>query len=377
MKKNGKRRFCVDYRKLNAVTKRDNYPLPRIDELFDSLGGSKWFSSLDLASGYWQVEVEPEDREKTAFITKHGVYEFRVMPFGLSNAPGTFQRLMDKVFKEEIGKNIVVYLDDINIYSKTFEEHLVHLRQAFDKLRAAGLKLGADKCHFCRQSLEFLGHIISAEGIAPDPAKIEKVQQWPTPSNITELRGFLGLASYYRCFIKDFAQVAAPLYQLLKKNAEFKIEQTQQQALDNLKTRLTTAPILQYPDFSKSFILHTDASFQGLGAILSQKDSRGKEFAIYFASRTLSTAEKNYSVTELEALAVIWAVKKFRPYLLYSEFTLVTDHIALKGLFNNPNPIGRIARWIATLQQYHYTIEYRQGKSHNNADALSRLPKQQ
>ena len=196
-KKNGKMRFCVDYRKVNSVTKRDSYPLPRIDEILDSLEGSKWFTSLDLASGYWQVEMDPKDKEKTAFITTQGLFEFNVMPFGLMNAPGTFQRLMDRVLQEVKGKFVLVYLDDINIYSKTFEEHLEHLNDVFKRLRAAGLKLGQEKCSFCKSKLIFLGHTISSNGVVPDPAKIEKVQNFPIPRNITELRGFIGLASYY------------------------------------------------------------------------------------------------------------------------------------------------------------------------------------
>jgi hypothetical protein len=209
-KKNGSLRFCVDYRKLNSVTRRDGYPLPRIDELLDMFGRSKYFSTLDLASGYWQVAMETRDQAKTAFITSQGLYEFKVMPFGLTNAPATFQRLMNKVFKEEIGQFVAVYLDDIIIFSATFEEHLQHLRYIFEKLKEAGLRLGKDKCEFCKLELAFLGHIVSGQGISPDPSKIEKIKNFPIPKNTTELRGFLGLASYYRKFIQEFSIKAAP-----------------------------------------------------------------------------------------------------------------------------------------------------------------------
>ncbi|CAJ0648430.1 9416_t:CDS:2, partial [Entrophospora sp. SA101] len=210
-KKNNKLRFCVDYRKLNAYTEQDKYPLPLIADIFDSLEGSKYFSSLDLASGYWQMEVAEEDKKKTAFISKHGLYEFNRMPFGLTNAPASFQRLMNKVLSKEIGRFVVVYLDDINIYSKSFEEHLEHLEIVFSRLRQAGLKLGKDKCSFAKTQLEFLGHIVGRDGLQPDPKKVEKVRDWPTPKTVKEIRSFLGLASYYRRFMKDFSKIAKPI----------------------------------------------------------------------------------------------------------------------------------------------------------------------
>lgn len=213
-KEDGSTRFCVDYRKLNAVTVKDNYPLPRIDDLLDTLSGSCWYSTLDLASGYWQVEVDEVDRPKTAFTTLFGTFEFTVMPFGLANAPATFQRLMDYIFQDLIGKCVVVYLDDINVYSKTFDEHVTHLEEVFRRLSNAGLKLKPTKCHFAKQELKFLGHVISQAGIATDPKKIESVQNFPIPRNLRQLRGFLGLASYYRKFVKGFTNIAAPLNRL-------------------------------------------------------------------------------------------------------------------------------------------------------------------
>jgi hypothetical protein len=373
-KKNGQTRFCVDYRKLNKITKRDAYPLPRIDEILDSLGKAKWFTSLDMASGYWQVEMNESDREKTAFITKQGTYEFNVMPFGLTNAPATFQRLMDRIFYDIKDKYVLVYLDDINIYSATFEDHLKHLKNVFERVRKANLKLNLDKCHFCKKELAFLGHVINHTGIKPDPAKVEKVKNFAIPTNITELRGFIGLASYYRRFILNFATIVEPMNKLLRKNIPYKWDEKCQTAFEQLKDKLTTAPILTYPDFSKPFLLYTDASYKGLGAVLAQLDEEGNEHVIAYASRSLVGAEVNYATTEIECLATVWAMKYFRPYIYLQEFSLITDHSALQWMLNNPTPSKRMTRWILTIMDYPFRIQYRKGRKHQNADALSRLP---
>ena len=221
-KKNGKLRFCVDYRKVNAVTKKDAYSLPRIDEMLNALAGCSWFSTLDLASGYWQVAMDPRDREKTAFTTRYGIYEFNVMPFGLCNAPATFQRLMDHVYKGIAWKFVVVYLDDTIVYSRTFDEHLTHLKRVFNRIKQAGLRLNIEKCTFWMHQLPFLGHLISATGIAPDPQKVEAVQQIQPPKNLTALRSFLGLAGYYRQFIQNFSSIARPLNSLLQKDEPYR-----------------------------------------------------------------------------------------------------------------------------------------------------------
>jgi RNase H-like domain found in reverse transcriptase/Reverse transcriptase (RNA-dependent DNA polymerase)/Aspartyl protease/Zinc knuckle len=373
VKQKDKTRICIDYRKLNTVTKKDNYPLPRIDDLLDMLKNSSWYTSLDLASGYWQVEMNPEDKEKTAFITPGGIYQFNVMPFGLTNAPATFQRLMDSLFSGLIGKSVVVYLDDLNIYSKTFEDHLEHLQEVFNILQKAGLKLKPQKCVFAQKNLKFLGYVVGEHGISTDPAKIEVVKTFPVPKNLRQLRGFLGLASYYRRFVEGFTKIAAPLNELLKKKVRYKWTGTQQQAFERLKAHLTSAPILAYPDFEKEFILFTDASDLALGAILSQVDQKGHERVIAYASRTLAPAEKNYSVTEKECLAVVWAVTYFRQYLHGSHFNLITDHSALKSLFAYKMPQTRLARWIAILQEYTFTTIYKPGKNHSNVDTLSRI----
>jgi hypothetical protein len=371
-KKNGKLRFCVDYRKLNTETRKDAYPIPRIEDMLDALRDAKWFTTLDLASGYWQVEMDPKDQDKTAFITKQGTYEFTVMPFGLTNAPATFQRLMDQVLNDMLYQGVIVYLDDINIYAKTFDEHLEKLEKVFQRLRAAGLKLGPDKCHFLQPKLEFLGHIVSEEGIMADPAKIEKVKNFPRPTTRTKVRSFLGLASYYRKFIKDFSTIAQPLNQLLRKDSELEWTEKCQQSFDALKNRLITEPILSYPDFQQTFYLTTDGSAQGLGAVLSQRNDKGHERVIAYASKSLVGAQKQYGATELECLAVIWAIEHFYSYVGFKHFVLITDHSALKWLYSSV-PKGRLARWILRLQPYDFEVQHKPGKENTNADALSRL----
>ena len=297
-KKGGDKRFCIDYRKLNNVIKMDAYPLPRIDNLLESIRTSNWFTTLDLASGYWQVTVHPDDREKTAFITPFGLYEFHVMPFGLCNASATFQRLMNYALQEFLGKFVLVYLDDIIIYSKTFEQHLDHVQQVFTALRNANLKIKLKKCFFCFSNIAFFKHIVGKNGIKPDPTKIEKVKNFPIPTDLTSTRAALELFSYYRKFIKDFSKIAKPITQLLRKDESFQWGEKQQRAFEFLKEILIQAPIFHYPDFDKSFILYTDASGTGLGAVLSQKREDGNECVIAYASRSLNRAEQNYSITD-------------------------------------------------------------------------------
>ena len=373
-KKGGDSRFCVDYRKLNAVTKSDSYPLPRIDDMLESFSGASWFSTLDLVSGYWQIAMDEADIEKTAFITPFGLYEFKVMPFGLAYAPGTFQRLMNYILHEYLGKFVAVYLDDIIIYSKgTLESHLDHLKQVFETLRRANLMIKLKKCYFCMPNIHFLGHVVGRDGIRPDPEKIEKVKNFPEPKNISQLRSALGLFSYYRKFIKDFSKIAKPLNNLLKKDELYVWTEKQQRAFDYLKQRLMNAPILTYPNFEKSFILYTDASGSGIGAVLMQKGADGKEYVISYASRSLNKAEQNYPITDQECLAVVWAIKHYQHYLELRPFTVITDHSALKWLQTFKIPKGRRARWVMELQQFRFDIKHRPGKANANADALSRM----
>jgi hypothetical protein len=388
-KKNGEIRFCIDYRKLNSITIRDEHPLPRIDDMLDTFNGSQWFSSMDLASGYWQIEMDEKDAQKTAFITGEGLYEWVVMPFGLCNAPSTFQRMMHEVLGELIYTKAPVYIDDVNTHSKTFEQHMQDLEEVFLRIKEAGLKLRADKCKFCFNEIEFLGYVVGRDGIKTDEKKIEKVKNYPKPVNITELKGFLGLASYYRRFIKDFSKIAKPLNDLMK-NVEYrkgvkqkeqnkviflkeKWKEDQQKSFDTLKEKLCTTPILAYPDFDKPFTLFTDASGYALGAVLTQINDDKREHVIYYASKSLTTAEQKYSATELECYAVVWAVEKFHHYLEGRKFTIVTDHYALKWLQTNALK-GRRARWMIKLQPYDYEVIYKEGRKHKNADALSRLP---
>ena len=373
-KKDGSLRFCIDYRKVNAVTRKDAYPLPRVDDSLDTLASCKWFSTLDLLSGYWQVEVDEKDREKTAFITNEGLFEFTKMPFGLCNAPATFQRLMDLILAGLQWKNCLVYLDDILIIGRTFKEHLDNLGLVFNRLREAGLKLKPSKCFVCQKQVKYLGHVVSPDGIATDMTKTEKVANWPIPTHRREVQQFLGLVSYYRRFIKSFATLAKPLYRLTEKTTTFKWNEECQKAFDELKTCLITAPILAFPDYCKPFILDTDASDTGIGAVLSQTDENGRERVISYASRTLSKPERRYCVTRKELLSVITFIRHFRPFLLGSNFTLRTDHGSLTWLSNFRQPEGQLARWIEKLQEYNFSIVHRPGRKHGNADALSRIP---
>ena len=314
-KKDGSHRFCVDYRWVNAVTKRDVYPLPWVDDILETLAGARYFTTLDLASGYWQVTLDPAAKEKTAFVTHSGLYQFNVLPFGLCNAPATFQRLMAKVLTGLLGHQCFVYLDDILVASQNWEEHLHSIQLVIDRLQQAGLRLKPKKCKFARRKAAYLGHVVSEAGIEMDTEKVEKVQNFPAPNNLKTLRQFLGLSSYYRRYIPDFSKVASPLYALTQKNAPFIWSPSCQQAFDKLKQLLTTAPILAFPNFSKPFLLETDASGTGLGAVLSQEQEDGSIRPLAFASRTLQKQERNYGISEREALAVVWAVKHFRPYL--------------------------------------------------------------
>jgi hypothetical protein len=317
--------------------------------------------------------MKEEDKPKTAFTCSYGLYEFNVMPFGLKNAPPTFQRLMNKLFRDYIDEFMVVYIDDILIFSKTFEDHMRHVKIVFDILKEANLMVKLKKCEFCKPNIEFLGHIVGRNGLKPDPKKIEKIQKMKPPTNIKEIRSFHGLCSYYRKFVKNFSSIVKPITELVKKDVKFIWGKDQQKAFETMKEKLINYPILQYPDYEKEFILCTDASGRGLGAVLAQLDENGKEIVIAYASRSLVGAENNYGITELECLAVIWAVKHFRKHLIRAKFTIITDHSALKTLRTATIPTGKRARWMMELQQYDFEIKHRAGKKNANADALSRL----
>ncbi|KAL5516720.1 hypothetical protein EMCRGX_G002126 [Ephydatia muelleri] len=356
------------------MVNKDAYPLPRVDDTLDTLGGSKFFTTLDLASGYWQVEVATEDRPKTAFVTPEGLFQFKIMPFGLCNAPATFQRLMDRVLGGLKWSSCLVYFDDIIVIGSTFSEHLKHLAAVLTHLRQSGLKLNPTKCKLCQQQVTFLGHIVSTQGISTDPEKVEVIAKWPTPQSKRDVQQFLGLANYYRRFIKDFGVIAKPLNRLTEKNTTFEWSTTCQRAFENLRNCLVEPPVLAYPNYTRDFLLDTDASNCGIGAVLSQVDDSGAERVICYASRSLSRQEQRYCVTRRELLAVVEFTQHFRHYLLGRKFILRTDHGSLVWLRNFKEPEGQLARWLERLEEYNFTVVHRKGSQHNNADALLRLP---
>lgn len=393
-KKNGNVRMCVDYRTLNSRTVPDQYTTPRVDDALDCLTGSEWFTVLDLRSGYYQIAVAEEDKEKTAFICPLGFYQFERMPQGVSGAPATFQRLMEKVVGDMNLLQVLVYLDDLIIFGKTLEEHEERLLKVLDRLEEAGLKVSLDKCQFCQPRVKYVGHIVSAEGIATDPAKVEAVTDWPQPHDIRSLRSFLGFCGYYRRFIANYSSIVKPLtdltrgYAPLRKGKPSKETPTKYfkesepfgprwteactKAVERIKLCLTQAPVLAFADPDKPFILHVDASLTGLGAVLNQAHPEGLR-PVAFASRGLSSAEKNYHIHQLEFLALKWAVvDKFHDYLYGARFTVRTDNNPLTYVLTTAKLNATGHRWLAALATYDFDIEYRPGKTNTDADLLSR-----
>jgi hypothetical protein len=370
-KKDGSTRFCVDYRQVNACTIKDAYPLPRIDDSLESLAGAKWFSTLDLASGYWQVEMDDESRPKTAIATKQGLFEYSVMPFGLCNAPATFQRLMELVLRGLQWEICLIYIDDVIVFGADVDSTLHNLKRVFTRLRSANLKLKVSKCKlFCR-SVDFLGHVVGREGIHTDPTKVQRVKEWPTPVSLNDVNSFIGLAAYYQRFIPHFSTKAEPLVNLRRKDVNWHWNTDCERAFQQLKDALCEAPILAYPMRHDLFILDTDASNDGIGAVLSQKQN-GVERVICYGSHTLNSSQRHYCTTKLELLAVITFIKQYRHYLYGRHFLLRTDHASLTWLVNFKEPEGMIARWITQLSTFDYTMQHRPGKKHGNADGLSR-----
>lgn len=376
-KKSGEYRFCFDGRRLNSITKNDAYPLPRVDRILSMLRNAKYISSIDLRKAFWQIPLDVSSREKTAFsVPGRGLFHFKVVPFGLCNSAQTQQRLMDAVFGPKYEPNIFVYLDDIIIISSTFEHHIKLLKEVKQNLKNAGLVVNLEKCNFFKNSLKYLGFIVDGSGLRTDPEKVTAMVNYPRPNTTTEIKRFLGLCSWYRRFISHFSSLVAPLNDILKgkkKNQAIVWTPEAERSFKQIKEALVSAPILRSPDFSVPFVIQCDASDCGLGGVLTQNID-GDEVVIAFASRSLSRAERNYTVTEKECLAVLFSIEKFRPFVEGTHFKIITDHYSLLWLNRLKEPTGRLARWAVKLQQFSYDIEHRKGKFNVVPDALSRAP---
>ena len=373
-KSNGDFRLVTDFRRLNKITKPMSFPLPRMECVFDTIGQSraKYFSSLDLHSAFLQIGMHPDSRHKAAFITQNGIYEYKRMPFGLMNAPVSFQMVMSQVLRGMTWKQCLIYLDDILVFSESFEAHIKHLDQIFAKLREANLKLKPDKCDFAAKELHYLGHIISKNGIRTNPKKTEAVSTFPVPKSQKDVRSFLGMCNYYRKFVKDYAKIAAPMNYLLRSDVQFQWTDQCQRSFEVLKQALLSSPILAYPDMNKSFILTCDASTTAIGYVLGQFDDEGKEHVIAYGGRSLHDNEKNWCTSEQEMLAIIEGIRSYHIYLADREFKIITDHKALKYVMNQKKTTSRLARWATEIQGYKFEVIHRPGKNNVVADALSR-----
>ena len=367
-------RVCVDYRKLNSVTRFDPYPLPRMEDLIENLGEAKFISKLDLTKGYWQTPLTTESQEKTAFITPTGLYEFLVMPFGLMNAPATFQRMIQKVFSgtEDFAG---AYLDDVVIHSKTFQDHIEHVGRVLECLRNSKLVAKPSKCEIGHAEVNYLGHMVGSGVLRPLRSKIESVEHFPRPETKKQLRGFLGLLGYYRKFIPNFSEVAATLSDRTGKKFPNKLRWSAEceKAFNLLKIALITRPVLKLPNFDKPFIVQVDASERGLGAVLCQKDEQGREHPVVYASRKLLERERSLSTTEKECLSLVWAIQLLHPYLYGTTFVVETDHNALVWLYKVKDTNQKLLRWSLILQQYKFSVCHKRGKDNVNADVLSRI----
>ena len=374
-------RFCIDLRKLNTRTIWDAYGLPRIDETLDCLKGALLFSSINLKAGYWQVEMGEDSKAFTAFtVGLLGFYECEQMPFGLTNAPTTFQQLMENCLGDPNLNWCIIYLDDVIIFSKTPKEHIQRLRGVFQKLWEAGLKLKPSKCEFFRTRISYLGHVVSKNGIETDPKKINAIKNLPTPISVTDVRSFLGFTNHYHRFIRRYAQIAKPLYKLIsEKNSKLKKKIIEWNldcdlAFKELKALCSNTPVLAYADYTKKFMLHTDASGLGLGAVLYQEQDNEKK-VIAYASRTLSASERNYPADKLEFLALKWAITdQFHEYLYGGKFEVYTDNNPLTYILTTAKLDATGQRWVSRLADYNFSLHYRSGKSNMDDDALSRIP---
>ena len=374
-KQDGSFRLVCDYRNLNKVTEKESFPLPRLEDIWDLIDEKKsqYFSVLDLSSGFWQLELDESTKHKTSFVTRCGQYQWNVLPFGLTNSPITFQQTMNQVLDDLILTCCVVYVDDIVVFSPDLETHLNNLQKVFDRLEQAGLKLKLSKCRFAVQRVKCLGHLLTPEGVLPNPEKVEVIRNYPQPKNVKQVRQFLGLCNYYRRFQKNYSKVAKPLHRLTQNNVPWHWSQECQDAFNTLTTNLTTAPILKYADMNRPFILTTDASSYAIGYILSQKDEHRVERVIEYAGRSLRKSEVSYGITDREGLAVVEGFKHFHSYLYGHEVTVITDHNALKFIRNNTKLTGRVPCWAIHLSNYDYNVIYKPGAENTNADAISRL----
>uniref|UniRef100_A0A2N9I7E9 RNA-directed DNA polymerase n=1 Tax=Fagus sylvatica TaxID=28930 RepID=A0A2N9I7E9_FAGSY len=366
-KKDGTWRMCVDCRAINNITVKYRHPIPRLDDMLDELHGSCIFTKIDLKSGYHQIRMKEGDEWKTAFKTKYGLYEWLVMPFGLTNAPSTFMRLMNHALRAFLGRFVVVYFDDILVYSKSLDEHIDHLHCVLTVLRKEKLYANLKKCSFCLDKVVFLGFVVGAKGITVDEEKVKAIKEWPTPKSITEVRSFHGLASFYRRFVKDFSTLAAPLTEIVKKSVGFKWGSEQDRAFIEIKERLCGAPLLALPDFSKTFEIECDASGIGIGAVLMQE----KRPIAYFSEK-LNGAVLNYPTYDKELYALVRALETWQHYLWPKEFVIHTDHESLKHLKGQGKLNRRHAQWMEFIETFPYVIKYKQGKENIVADALSR-----
>jgi hypothetical protein len=365
-KKDGSLQMCVDYRPLNTVTIKNKYPLPRIDVLFDQLAGAKVFSKIDLQSGYHQIKIRASDVSKMAFSTRYGLYEFLVMSFGLTNAPTYFMYLMNSVFMNELDKFVVVFIDDILIYSKNEDGHVKHLRIVLQRLRDHKLYAKFSKCEFWLDSVKFLGHTISNDGISVDPSKVQEVMDWKPLKSVHQIRSFLGLAGYYRRFTPDFSRIAKPMTELLKKGVKFVWSDECDESFHDLREYLTSAPLLTRPDMSKLFEVFCDASGTGLGCMLMQENR-----VVAYASRALRPHKENYPTHDLELAVVVHALKIWRHYLMGNHCNIFTDHKSLKYIFTQSDLNMRQRRWLELIKDYDLEVHYHPGKANVVAYALS------
>ena len=371
-KPDGSIRFCNDFRKLNEISKFDSYPMPRTDEMIERLGPARFISTLDLTKGYWQVPLTERAKAKTAFSTPQGLFQYKMMPFGVHGAPATFQRLMDRVLRPHQAYSSA-YIDDIIIFSGTWDQHLQHLEAVMGALRQADLTANAKKCQVGLTETNYLGHTIGRGCVKPQQRKIEKIRDWPRPVTRKQVKSFMGLMAYYQKFINNFSTIASPLYDLTSKGHPNRViwSPEAEAAFQRLKEALCGEPVLRAPDFQRPFVLHTDASGTGLGAVLAQEFD-GEEHPITYISRKLLKHERNYATVEKECLAIKWAIHHLRYYLWGRQFALVTDHAPLRWMSTSKDHNARVTRWFLELQDYKFTVEHRPGKSIPHADALSR-----